>query len=279
MAWGQGDPWPARRHGGHADGRSDHGARCQPVPNLGDRPCRAEPPGFSRSSSSASSAEEPPRERRSPSGTPRDTFADTPWPDDPPGTPPGRRPPDPPEIKIQLERPPQNPVRLSPPLPMHPNIGGPIFGVPPLMSLRTGLIAPPSPGGGGAPASPPPICQEPKPSSPGQDLGGTPPKMGVSPPTDNLHHPKYPLGGGLMDHCPPPPHHISNGGPPKMERGSNPPPSKKKGGLNQIQVTPKVGVPLPPPPPFILREKSSRMGQMLEFWSGGGGGEFIFQPP
>ncbi|KAM7083947.1 rap1 GTPase-activating protein 1 [Ciconia maguari] len=83
-----------------------------------DRAEKPEPPGFSRSSSSASSfgsaAEEPSepgRESRSPSGTHRDAFTDAPWPDDPPGTPPGRRPPDPPcpEIKIQLERPPHNP--------------------------------------------------------------------------------------------------------------------------------------------------------------------------
>ncbi|XP_075376961.1 rap1 GTPase-activating protein 1 [Mycteria americana] len=83
-----------------------------------DRAEKPEPPDFSRSSSSASSfgsaAEEPSepgRESRSPSGTHRDAFTDAPWPDDPPGTPPGRRPPDPPcpEIKIQLERPPHNP--------------------------------------------------------------------------------------------------------------------------------------------------------------------------
>nr|XP_054503986.1 rap1 GTPase-activating protein 1 isoform X2 [Agelaius phoeniceus] len=83
-----------------------------------DRAEKPEPPDFSRSSSSASSfgsaAEEPGepgRESRSPSGSHRDAFTDTPWPDDPPGTPPGRRPPDPPcpEIKIQLEQPPQNP--------------------------------------------------------------------------------------------------------------------------------------------------------------------------
>ncbi|XP_038015460.1 rap1 GTPase-activating protein 1 isoform X2 [Motacilla alba alba] len=83
-----------------------------------DRAEKPEPPDFSRSSSSASSfgsaAEEPGepgRESRSPSGSHRDAFTDTPWPDDPPGTPPGRRPPDPPcpEIKIQLEQPPHNP--------------------------------------------------------------------------------------------------------------------------------------------------------------------------
>ncbi|KAM6046314.1 rap1 GTPase-activating protein 1 [Chlamydotis macqueenii] len=83
-----------------------------------DRPEKPEPPDFSRSSSSASSfssaAEEPGelgRESRSPSGSQRDAFGDSPWPDDPPGTPPGRQPPDTPcpEIKIQLERPPQNP--------------------------------------------------------------------------------------------------------------------------------------------------------------------------
>ncbi|XP_039241527.1 rap1 GTPase-activating protein 1 isoform X3 [Pipra filicauda] len=78
---------------------------------------KPEPPDFSRSSSSASSfgsaAEEPEpgRESRSPSGTHRNAFPDTPWPDDPPGTPTGRRPPDSPcpEIKIQLEQPPHNP--------------------------------------------------------------------------------------------------------------------------------------------------------------------------
>ncbi|XP_027524564.1 rap1 GTPase-activating protein 1 isoform X4 [Corapipo altera] len=78
---------------------------------------KPEPPDFSRSSSSASSfgsaAEEPEpgRESRSPSGTHRNAFPETPWPDDPPGTPPGRRPPDSPcpEIKIQLEQPPHNP--------------------------------------------------------------------------------------------------------------------------------------------------------------------------
>ncbi|KAM6236638.1 LOW QUALITY PROTEIN: rap1 GTPase-activating protein 1 [Spheniscus humboldti] len=82
-----------------------------------DRAEKPEPPDFSRSSSSASSfgsateePSEPGRESRSPSGTHRDAFTDTPWPDDPPGTPPGRRPPDPPcpEIKIQLERPPHS---------------------------------------------------------------------------------------------------------------------------------------------------------------------------
>ncbi|XP_075629539.1 rap1 GTPase-activating protein 1 isoform X1 [Balearica regulorum gibbericeps] len=102
-----------------------------------DRTEKPEPPNFSRSSSSASSfgsaAEEPSepgRESRSPSGTQRDTFADTPWPDDPPGTPPGCRPLDPPcpEIKIQLERPPNNPVRLCPPLPAHPSMGVPVLG-------------------------------------------------------------------------------------------------------------------------------------------------------
>ncbi|XP_055654931.1 rap1 GTPase-activating protein 1 isoform X1 [Falco peregrinus] len=79
---------------------------------------KPEPPDFSRSSSSASSfgsaseePSEPGRESRSPLGTHCDAFTDTPWPDDPPGTPPGRRPPDPPcpEIKIQLEQPPHNP--------------------------------------------------------------------------------------------------------------------------------------------------------------------------
>ncbi|KAJ7426495.1 Ubiquitin carboxyl-terminal hydrolase 48 [Willisornis vidua] len=56
---------------------------------------KPEPPDFSRSSSSASSfgsaAEEPEQGRasRSPSGTHRDAFPDTPWPDDPPGTPTG----------------------------------------------------------------------------------------------------------------------------------------------------------------------------------------------
>ncbi|XP_065505848.1 rap1 GTPase-activating protein 1 [Caloenas nicobarica] len=80
-----------------------------------DRAEKPEPPNFSRSSSSASSfgsAEEPGepgRESRSPSGSHRDAFANTPWPDDPPGPLPGHRPPDPPEIKIQLDRPPQNP--------------------------------------------------------------------------------------------------------------------------------------------------------------------------
>ncbi|XP_027524563.1 rap1 GTPase-activating protein 1 isoform X3 [Corapipo altera] len=82
-----------------------------------DRAEKPEPPDFSRSSSSASSfgsaAEEPEpgRESRSPSGTHRNAFPETPWPDDPPGTPPGRRPPDSPcpEIKIQLEQPPHNP--------------------------------------------------------------------------------------------------------------------------------------------------------------------------
>ncbi|XP_064893722.1 rap1 GTPase-activating protein 1 isoform X2 [Columba livia] len=80
-----------------------------------DRAEKPEPPNFSRSSSSASSfgsAEEPGepgRESRSPSGSHRDAFANTPWPDDPPGPLPGRHPPDPPEIKIQLDRPPQNP--------------------------------------------------------------------------------------------------------------------------------------------------------------------------
>ncbi|XP_074704154.1 rap1 GTPase-activating protein 1 isoform X1 [Strix aluco] len=80
-----------------------------------DRAEKPEPPDFSRSSSSASSfgsateePSEPGRESRSPSGTHHDAFTDTPWPDDPPGIPPGRRPPEPPcpEIKIQLERPP-----------------------------------------------------------------------------------------------------------------------------------------------------------------------------
>ncbi|OPJ86301.1 hypothetical protein AV530_011440 [Patagioenas fasciata monilis] len=52
---------------------------------------------------------EPGRESRSPSGSHRNAFANTPWPDDPPGPLPGRHPPDPPEIKIQLDRPPQNP--------------------------------------------------------------------------------------------------------------------------------------------------------------------------
>ncbi|XP_064028320.1 rap1 GTPase-activating protein 1 isoform X1 [Pogoniulus pusillus] len=96
----------------HADSRAD----------------KPEPVAFSRSSSSASSfgsaTEEPnepgrqrcdlalpPQDCRSPPGSHRDAFTDPPWPDDPPGTPPGRRPPDPPcpEIKIQLERPPPNP--------------------------------------------------------------------------------------------------------------------------------------------------------------------------
>ncbi|XP_027764598.1 rap1 GTPase-activating protein 1 [Empidonax traillii] len=82
-----------------------------------DRAEKPEPPDFSRSSSSASSfgsateEPEPGRESRSPSGTHRDAFPDTPWPDDPPGTPTGRRPPESPcpEIKIQLEQPPPNP--------------------------------------------------------------------------------------------------------------------------------------------------------------------------
>ncbi|XP_010575793.1 PREDICTED: rap1 GTPase-activating protein 1 [Haliaeetus leucocephalus] len=92
-----------------------------------DRAEKPEPPDFSRSSSSASSfgsateePSEPGRESRSPSGTHRDAFTDTPWPDDPPGIPPGHRPPDPPcpEIKIQLERPPQNPtISITPTTP------------------------------------------------------------------------------------------------------------------------------------------------------------------
>ncbi|XP_014743860.1 PREDICTED: rap1 GTPase-activating protein 1 [Sturnus vulgaris] len=61
-----------------------------------DRAEKPEPPDFSHSSSSASSfgsaAEEPGepgRESRSPSGSHRDAFTDTPWTDDPPETPPG----------------------------------------------------------------------------------------------------------------------------------------------------------------------------------------------
>lgn len=63
-----------------------------------------------------------------------------------------------------------------------------------------------------------------------------------------------------------------------MKSGSNPSitPSLKKGGA-QIQGKSKVGVPLPPPLPFILREKSSGMGQMLEL--GGGGGNYFFKQP
>ncbi|XP_037235595.1 rap1 GTPase-activating protein 1 isoform X6 [Falco rusticolus] len=61
----------------------------------GSRAEKPEPPDFSRSSSSASSfgsaseePSEPGRESRSPLGTHCDAFTDTPWPDDPPGTPP-----------------------------------------------------------------------------------------------------------------------------------------------------------------------------------------------
>ncbi|XP_053942064.1 rap1 GTPase-activating protein 1 isoform X1 [Cuculus canorus] len=172
-----------------------------------DRPEKPEAPDFSRSSSSASSfgsateePSEPGRESRSPSGTHRDAFPDTPWPDDPPGTPPGRRPPDPPcpEIKIQLERPPPNPVRLCRPPPSAPQFGGTHTGGHPLMSLRTGLVVPPSPRGGHR--QPPPLRATPVPGAeaiiPGAGFGGTPPKnRGVFPPPDNLCHPKYPWGG------------------------------------------------------------------------------------
>ncbi|KAM6191777.1 LOW QUALITY PROTEIN: rap1 GTPase-activating protein 1 [Sarcoramphus papa] len=267
---------------------------------------KPEPPDFSCSSSSASSfgsateePSEPGRESRSPLGTHRDAFTDTPWPDDPPGIPPGCRPSDPPcpEIKIQLERPP-NLVRLcSPtPFPSAPRYGGTYIGVHPLMSLRTGLIVtPPSPGGGGGggvTASPPPphvppSCQELKPSSPVQDLGGDPPKNGCvcPPPSRQSLSPQIPLGGeggGVMDHKRPPPRRDPNatgGGSPKMKSGSNPSitPSLKKKRGGQIQGKPKVGLP-PPLPPFILREKSSGMCRMLEF-GGGGGGNYFFKPP
>ncbi|XP_035757771.1 rap1 GTPase-activating protein 1 [Egretta garzetta] len=65
-----------------------------------DRAEKPEPLDFSRSSSSASSfgsaveePSEPGRESRSPSGTHHDAFTDTPWPDDPPGSPPGCKSP------------------------------------------------------------------------------------------------------------------------------------------------------------------------------------------
>ncbi|XP_051627504.1 rap1 GTPase-activating protein 1 isoform X1 [Manacus candei] len=80
-----------------------------------DRAEKPEPPDFSRSSSSASSfgsateEPEPGRESRSPSGTHRNAFPDTPWPDDPPGTPTGRRPP-----RLPLPRD-QNPAGAAPP--------------------------------------------------------------------------------------------------------------------------------------------------------------------
>ncbi|XP_068270674.1 rap1 GTPase-activating protein 1 [Nyctibius grandis] len=156
-----------------------------------DRAEQPEPPDLSHSSSSASSfgsaAEEPSepgRESRSPSGTPRDAFTDTPWPGDPPGTPSGHRPPDPPcpEIKIQLERPPPE---------------------------RGLIVTPPIPEGGCHLFAPPRHVPPPTPGAeaivPGAGFGGDPPKnRGVCPPPDNLRHPKYPLGGGVTDHDGPP---------------------------------------------------------------------------
>ncbi|XP_069636543.1 rap1 GTPase-activating protein 1 isoform X2 [Haliaeetus albicilla] len=145
---------------------------------------KPEPPDFSRSSSSASSfgsateePSEPGRESRSPSGTHRDAFTDTPWPDDPPGIPPGHRPPDPPcpEIKIQLERPPQNPVRLySPPHPWRRR------------------------GGWGGTASPPSVfhpCARSRSHHPQCRIWGDPPKNGgVSPPQTISITPTTPWG-------------------------------------------------------------------------------------
>ncbi|XP_051493339.1 rap1 GTPase-activating protein 1 isoform X2 [Apus apus] len=105
---------PSRRRPGPLGSRRSSAIGIESIQEApAGRPEKPEPPDFSCSSSSASSlgstTEEPGRESRSPSGTHRDTFTDTPWPDDPAGTPPGRHPPDPPEIKIQLERPPHNP--------------------------------------------------------------------------------------------------------------------------------------------------------------------------
>ncbi|XP_071623092.1 rap1 GTPase-activating protein 1 isoform X1 [Heliangelus exortis] len=107
---------PAGRDGPAAPPEGSSSAQSSPESRSHPgRPEKPEPPDFSRSSSSASSlgstAEEPGRESRSPSGTPRDAFPDNPWPDDPPRTPPGHPPSDSPcpEIKIQLEQPPPNP--------------------------------------------------------------------------------------------------------------------------------------------------------------------------
>ncbi|XP_071654590.1 rap1 GTPase-activating protein 1 isoform X3 [Patagioenas fasciata] len=135
---------------------------------------KPEPPNFSRSSSSASSfgsteePGEPGRESRSPSGSHRNAFANTPWPDDPPGPLPGSvttcqvtagtpigvlspcfspRPPSPGPPRDQ------NPAGSAPPEPgeaLHPP-HTPKWGHPhrghPLMSLCTGVIVSPRPGG------------------------------------------------------------------------------------------------------------------------------------
>ncbi|XP_016158849.1 PREDICTED: rap1 GTPase-activating protein 1 [Ficedula albicollis] len=111
-------PSPPRRDGpAAADGSSSTHSSPESRRNP-DRAEKPEPPDFSRSSSSASSfgsaAEEPGepgRDSRLPSGSHRDAFSDTPWPDEPPETPPDRCPPDSPcpEIKIHLEQPPHNP--------------------------------------------------------------------------------------------------------------------------------------------------------------------------
>ncbi|XP_061235486.1 rap1 GTPase-activating protein 1 isoform X1 [Neopsephotus bourkii] len=112
---------PAGRDGPAATPEGAGSAHSSPESQRHQDREKPEPPEFSRSSSSGSSfgsapeePSEPGRESRSPSGTHRDAFTDTPWPDDPPGTPTGRRPPESPcpEIKIQLERPPPHPVRL-----------------------------------------------------------------------------------------------------------------------------------------------------------------------
>ncbi|XP_042694536.1 LOW QUALITY PROTEIN: rap1 GTPase-activating protein 1 [Centrocercus urophasianus] len=108
---------PAPGNDGNSSAHSSPESRRNP-----DRAERPEPlQDFSRSSSSASSfgsvAEEPDeqpvgeqgRDSRSSSRTPRqrDPSADPPWPEDPPGTPPGSACH--PEIKIQLEQPPSTP--------------------------------------------------------------------------------------------------------------------------------------------------------------------------
>ncbi|XP_042650615.1 rap1 GTPase-activating protein 1 isoform X2 [Tyto alba] len=136
---------------------------------------------------------------------------------------------------------------------------------------------------GGVTASPPlprvpPPCQELKPSSPVQDLGGTsPPRQSPSP--------QIPPGG-VMDHKGPPPPTVT----PISHRGElsqdkervqpkhHPLPKKKKWGSNPGQ-TQSGGSPCFPP--FILREKKFWNGSDAGIGEGGvwGDGLFFQAPP
>ncbi|XP_074416700.1 rap1 GTPase-activating protein 1 isoform X2 [Larus michahellis] len=233
-----------------------------------DRAEKPEPPDFSRSSSSASSfgsaAEEPSepgRESRSPSGTHRDAFTDTPWQDDPPVPPQVATPPTPlaPRSKSSWSGPPR--MRAHRPPPAIPGWGG---------VCHHFVTTPPHP----------PPCATPVPGAeaivPGAGFGGTPPppprrKMGVSsPPLQTISvTPNTPWGGGCDGPhrgSPPPPTvtPMPHGGRPPcheewVQPEHHPPPPPKKKERLKSSTNPKWGSPCPPPPPFILREKKKAL--------------------